>query len=224
MDEIEIARHLESHPDFFERHPQLLDRLTLAHPQDGRAISLLERQLQVLRDRGRLLEGQVADLVRHGRDNERRVGRLADWACALLRLEDPAQLAPVALAELRRLFDVPHAALRLFRVVPAVAGAEYARPVSDQVLRLAASMSAPYCGTNVAFEPAQWLDADARQVRSVAMIPLREPQPVPREPTTAFGLLVLGSPDVERFTDAMGTEFLVRIGALASSALVRLAR
>jgi len=213
----QVADFLSQHPDFFERFPHLLGTLTLAHPQDGRAVSLLERQVQLLRERSRTLEGQLAELIRVGNENDARVGRLARWAAALLRAGDPQQLAPVAVAELKTLFDVPYAALRIFRPVAAIAALDCARPVSEQAARLATSMGAPYCGTNVAFEAAHWLGAEMRAVRSLAMIPLRA-----ADGGSAFGMMVLGSTDLERFTASMGTEFLARIGDLASAALARL--
>jgi uncharacterized protein YigA (DUF484 family) len=218
LDPGQVAVYLAQHPDFFEQHPQLLGGLTLAHPQNGRAISLLERQVQLLRERARLLETQLAEMVRHGHDNDARVARLAHWAVVLLGVDDPLQLAPVAVAELKAAFDIPYAALRIFHPVAAIAALECARPVSPEAIQLAASMILPYCGTNIAFEAAHWL-GDEAHARSVAMIPLRA-----AAGQAAFGLLVLGSPDLDRFTSAMGTEFLVRIGDLAAAALARLAR
>ena len=67
---------------------------------------------------------------------------------------------------------------------------------------------------NSGFEAVRWLD-DPSTVMSVALIPMRQGD-------SAFGLLVLGSPDPTRYTADMGTEFLMRIGELASAGLSRL--
>ena len=77
-------------------------------------------------------------------------------------------------------------------------------------------LSVPYCGVNSGFEAVRWLDEPATAM-SMAMIPLRD-----TGDTSAFGLLVLASPDATRYTADMGTEFLVRVGEIASSALSRL--
>jgi hypothetical protein len=69
---------------------------------------------------------------------------------------------------------------------------------------------------NSGFEAARWLGEDAA-VSSLALIPLSY-----GSPAKAFGLLVLASPDPTRYTAEMGTEFLARIGEIASAALVRL--
>ena len=81
----------------------------------------------------------------------------------------------------------------------------------------ASSLGVPYCGLNSGFEAVRWLDEPA-SVTSMAMVPLRNAAP----PAPAFGLLVLGSPDPTRYSADMGTEFLQRIGELASAGLSRL--
>ena len=67
-----------------------------------------------------------------------------------------------------------------------------------------------------ALEAVRWLD-DPDSAASLALIPLRA-----GEGQDAFGLLVLGSPDPQRFAADMGTEFLERMGDLTSAALSRL--
>jgi len=93
--------------------------------------------------------------------------------------------------------------------------------VDDDTISFADSMRLPYCGSNVGFEPASWLSdgasAGGSAVQSLALLPLR----VGADSQT-FGLLVLGSPDKDRFHPTMGTAFLERIAELASAALSRL--
>jgi uncharacterized protein YigA (DUF484 family) len=79
-------------------------------------------------------------------------------------------------------------------------------------------MVAPFCGSNVGFEAAEWMKASEGTIQSLAMLPLR----IGAKPA-AFGLLVLGSPDKDRFHISMGTAFLTRIAELASAATARLA-
>jgi hypothetical protein len=77
----------------------------------------------------------------------------------------------------------------------------------------------PFCGLNTGFEAVSWLD-DPTSVTSLALIPLRET--VEGGVTPAFGMLVLASMDAHRFDSGMGTDFLARIGQLASAALSKL--
>lgn len=213
----DVARYLNEHPDFFEQHPELLGLLNVPHPQSGQAISLVERQSLLLRERIRGLEGRIAELLRHGQENDLIADRMVHWARALLGERDAARLPEVAIEELKRLFSVPHGAVRLWNVAPPYAVLAAAAPVSADAIRLANSMQAPFCGENVGFEAASWMSAEDGAVQSVAMLPLRI-----GAATDAFGMLVLGSPDKGRFQITMGTTFLARIAELASAALGRL--
>jgi len=213
----DVAQFLSQHPDFFDQHPEVLVNVAIPHPQDGHAVSLVERQSLILRERIRSLELRLADMLRHGEENDAIADRIVHWARALLSQTDPAQLPRTLLDELMRQFNVPFGALRLWGVAPDYAGHEWAQPVGDDIVRLAGSMQAPFCGSNVGFEAAAWMTPDPAGIRSLAMMPLR----IGGEPK-AFGLLALGSPDPDRFQITMGTAFLSRIAVLAGAALARL--
>jgi uncharacterized protein len=213
----DIAQYLADHPDFFDQHPELLSGMQLPHPHNGQAISLVERQSLMLRERIKALEMRVAEMVRHGQENDAIADKLVNWARALLLETDAAALPGTLIAELRRVFDVPYAGLRLWNAAPVVADQECAQPVESDTISLANSMRVPFCGSNVGFEAASWIEDDGASVQSLAMVPLR----VGADPET-FGLLVLGSADKDRFQITMGTAFLERIAELASAALARL--
>ncbi len=216
----DVAMYLTEHPDFFDQHPELLGLIQIPHPQNGQAISLVERQSMILRERIRALEARMAALVHHGEENDVIADRLVQWARALLLEADATRLPAVAVDELKRIFHVPHGAVRIWRIAPAYADLECAQPVGEDVIRLAGSMVAPFCGSNVGFEAAEWMapaDGGAAAIQSLAMLPLR----VGASPDS-YGLLVLGSPDRDRFQITMGTTFLARLAELASAALARL--
>lgn len=212
----DIAQYLNDHPEFFGQHPELFAGMQLPHPHNGQAISLVERQSLMLRERIKALEGRIAEMVRHAQENDAIADKLVRWTRALLAEADAGSLPATLVAELKQIFDVPYAALRLWNCAPAFASQECARPVSKDTISFANSMRVPFCGTNAGFEAATWLE-DGSAVQSVAMLPLR----VGADPHT-FGLLVLGSADKNRFHAAMGTSFLERIAELASAALARL--
>src|SRR6266850_2598688 len=80
MNAEEIARFLRSHPQFFDQYPELLESILVPHPYGGRAIPLAERQAVALRDKARLLEGRLGELIRFGEENDaisEKVQRLA---------------------------------------------------------------------------------------------------------------------------------------------------
>ncbi len=221
MNASDVARYLGEQPDFFELYPELLGQLSIRHPQSGQAISLVERQSLLLRDRVRAMEARLAELVRNGERNDAIAEKLVRWSCAVLAQKEDAALPATVVGELQTVFDVPHGAIRLWSVQARFAALPFAAAVSEDVIRLATSMAAPFCGSNVGFEVAGWMNDDSSNVgakiQSLAMLPLRDESAA--EP---FGLLVLGSPDKDRFQITMGTAFLTRIAAIASASLARL--
>ncbi|MBL8326832.1 MAG: DUF484 family protein [Rubrivivax sp.] len=216
--EADVAAYLAATPGFFERQAELLAAVRLTSPHGQRAVSLQERQMEMLRERIRGLELKIVEMIRAGQENMALVDRLHRFTRALMRTGDAAALPEVVVATLKHEFLIPQVALRLWSLAGDHAEAAYARGASDDVKTFAGSLTLPYCGVNAGFEAAGWLD-DAATVASLAMIPLR---PGPQVEGGAFGLLVLGSPDPTRYSADMGTEFLVRIGDLAGAALARL--
>jgi hypothetical protein len=95
----------------------------------------------------------------------------------------------------------------------------FAEGVSEDAKTFASSLTQPYCGVNSGFEAVNWLD-DTAMAMSLALLPLRDASAGGSGP--AFGMLVLASPDHQRFQSGMGTDFLERIAELASAALMRL--
>lgn len=213
----DVALFLTENPDFFQQRPDLLGALDIPHPQNGHAISLVERQSLLLRERVRVLEARLAELVRHGEENDTIVDKLVHWTRSILAQPEAAQLPATLVAELKSTFSVPFAAVRLWNVRDEYEALDFARPVDHDAIRLAASMNAPFCGSNVGFDAAGWMSADPSMIRSLAMLPLRV-----GADTDAFGMLVMGSPDKDRFQITMGTAFLARMAELASAALARL--
>lgn len=214
--EQDIANFLAHNPGFFERNAELLASIQLTSPHGQRAVSLQERQMEMLREKIKGLEGKIIEMIRHGQENVAIADRLHRWTRALMLTASAADLPEVLTRELMHQFMIPQSGIRVWGAADAFGSLAFAAPVSKDVQSLAASLTLPYCGVNSGFEAAQWLD-DPASAMSIAMIPLRHGAGV-----EAFGMLVLASPDPTRYTADMGTEFLQRIGELASAALSRL--
>ncbi len=218
--EADIANYLVNTPGFFERQAELLATVQLTSPHGQRAVSLQERQMEMLRERIKGLELKIVEMIRNGQDNVAIADRLHRWTRSLLLTSDPAAL-PLAMVEgLRQQFMIPQAAIRVWGVDAKYSAESFAQGASDDVKSFAGSLSLPYCGLNGGFEASAWLD-DAHTVMSMALIPLRHGAGEGADKGT-IGLLVLGSPDPTRYSAEMGTEFLMRIGEIASAALSRL--
>lgn len=216
--EADIANYLANTPGFFERHAELLGAIQLTSPHGQRAVSLQERQMEMLRERIKGLELKIVEMIRNGQENLAIADRLQRYIRTILLTGEAGELPGRMVASLKHEFLIPQAAIRLWGVDAGHNGAVYTEPASDDVKSFASSLTLPYCGINAGFEAGEWLD-DGSTVTSMAMIPLRSGLDGKEG---AFGLLVLGSPDPTRYAADMGTEFLMRIGEVSSAALARL--
>ena len=214
--EDDIASYLIGTPGFFERHADVLSSVLLTSPHGSRAVSLQERQAEMLREKIRGLELRMMEMIRHGNENMLIADRLQRWSRQLFLVAQPGDLPAVLVSEAMAQFMVPQAALKLWNVAAPWTDESFAQGASPDVRSLASSLTAPYCGVNAGFEAVGWLE-DPAAAASVALLPLRL---APGQP--AFGLLVLASPDPQRYHAGMGTDFLERMADLAGAALSRL--
>jgi len=217
--EDDIANYLANTPDFFERHAELLSAVQLTSPHGHRAVSLQERQATQLREKIKVLENRTMDMIRNGNENVLLADKLLRWARTLFMVNDPWALPGQMADEIAEQFSVPQVGIKVWDVMPAFAHADFANGVSDDAKLFASSLREPFCGVNSGFEAVSWLP-EPQAALSLAILPLR--MGPSGSATPAFGLLVLASPDAQRFNSAMGTDFLQRIGELASAALSRL--
>jgi uncharacterized protein YigA (DUF484 family) len=217
--EDDIANYLANSPDFFERHAQLLAAVQLTSPHGNRAVSLQERQAEMLREKIKALEHRIMDMVRHGNENMVISDRVHRWARSMLLVQSTRALPATLVADLQNQFMVPQVALKVWDVDARYAQEPFAQGVSEDAKTFAASLTQPYCGVNSGIEAVGWLD-DPHTAMSIALVPLRAG--AVNGPGPAFGMLVLASPDPQRFQSGLATDFLERIAELASAALSRL--
>jgi uncharacterized protein YigA (DUF484 family) len=217
--EDDIATWLANTPDFFERHASLLASVQLTSPHGNRAVSLQERQAEMLREKIKALEHRVMDMVRHGNENMIIADRLHRWARSLFLVQSGRALPATVAAEIQSQFMVPQVAIKVWDVDSRYGKEPFAEDVTEDAKAFASSLTQPYVGVNSGFEAVKWL-GDPQAALSIALIPLREGALDAASP--AFGMLVLASPDPQRFSAGMGTDFLERIAELASAALSRL--
>ena len=217
--EDDIADYLSNTPDFFLRHAELLAAVQLTSPHSHRAVSLQERQAEMLREKIKMLEHRIMEMIRNGTDNVLLSDKVLRWAAALLESKETLELPQQMCQAITHEFSVPQVALRVWDVAPAFANQPFALGVSEDARVFASSLTEPFCGLNTGFEAVGWL-SEPGAVASVALVPLRCGPIAGASP--AFGMLVLASSDTQRFTSGMGTDFLGRIGELAAAALTRL--
>lgn len=218
IDEQALALYLQQHPDFFERHTQLLTRLRLQHPRNAATVSLIERQVEVLRDKHAALEQQLAEFVRVARANDALADKIQRFTQRLLRTTTVATALTQVETSLREDFDAYHGILILQQPIASGDSQRFVRVVApdDPVFHTFDALLAsgkPRCGQVRDVQRDFLFGNEASEIGSVALIPLRDLSPP--------GLLVLGSVERDRFHPGMSTDFLSRMGALIAAAISR---
>lgn len=217
--EAAVARFLEDHPEFFDQYPDVLARLRLHHETEGGTVSLIERQLQVLRTRESSLDRQLRELVSNARDNDVIGNRLHRFALAMVEAGTADEVLDSANELLRQEFKLDGVSVRRY-ATPAFAGTRpewitAGDPVLAELLRQFTG-GKPLCGSKLDEARLAFLFADqAGAIRSTALLPLGDKRP--------RGVLALGSADAQRFHAGMGTVYLTRLGDLLDRTLERLA-
>ncbi len=207
----DVAAYLKDHPEFFEQYAEIVADVFIPHPHGGRAISISERQILTLRERGKQLEGKLGELIQFGEENDVIGEKVHRLTLALIAARDLSALMHVAGFNLREDFSVPHVALRIWH--PEATGDAEEFSVSAATREFAAGLLHPHCGPLAMADTAEFFGEAAPLLKSWAYVPLRG-----RE---TFGLLALASEDPQRFYPEMGTLYLTRIGEVAAACLLR---
>lgn len=208
----DVARYLKDHPEFFETYADMISDISIPHPHGGRAIPISERQIISLREKNKVLEAKLRELVEYGEENDAIGERVHRAALAMIKPANLDASLQVLYYNLREDFAVPHVAVRLWSEWDHPPLAEFAAS-SQEVRVFADSLNQPYCSHQPMFETAEWFGEAASLLKSYAYITLRSDR--------VFGLLALASEDAQRFYPGMGTLYLKRLGDLISTSLVR---
>jgi uncharacterized protein YigA (DUF484 family) len=220
-EEAGIAEYLEKHPEFFERNLAVLARLRLPHLRGGTTISLVERQVEVLRERQAASEERLQEFIRVARANDALADKIQRLSRRLLSARSLQATIAAIEAGLREDFDASNSRL----VLPGL-DARGIEGVPDRFLRAVPkdepalksfetlfSGGNPRCGQVRDIQRDFLFGDEAATIGSVALVPLGE--------KGALGLLAVGSADANRFHPGMSTEFLARMGELIADSIQR---
>ena len=215
-----VAEFLTQDPEFFERNPTLLQTLRLPHAAGG-TVSLVERQVSVLRQRDLKLDKQLKELLDVARDNDTLQAKIHTLSLKLLGSSDLAETVTVIEEAMRSGFSADNAVLVLFgdpEDFDDVSAGRFFRVLNrdDESLQSFATFmksSAPRCGQIRDAQMDFLYHDDAEEIGSVAMLPLGD--------ACAYGFLSIGSHDADRFHPGMSIDFLTRVGELVTEALKR---
>ena len=211
----QVERYLREHPEFFNDHLALVASLRVPHAA-GPAVSLIERQVTVLRDQNQQYKRKLMELVQVGRDNDNLHRNLHLLTLALMRADSLGDVIERVHGHLRDDFKADAVALRLAGLPVGFRTETCTLPLEPGDAALAAFAPffravRPVCG-ELKPEQSVFLYGDqAEAIASTALVPLGI--------EAELGMLAIGSHDDHRFHPAMDTLFLRCLGELVACAL-----
>lgn len=208
--------YLEEHPDLLQRFPEVLSSLQIPHFSGKGSVSLIERQVKLLRDQNHALEDKIHDLVETAQQNEQLSEKMHRYSVGLMQAKEIEDLLSISMQTLKNVFDVDTAAVRFKPSIEAGMGISNDDIISDKAyaaLLDTIGIGRGNCHNDLDDELLHVLfDKGAEGIRSCGLAALDTPHRI--------GILALGSTSKDRFTPGMGTLFLERLGELMSAALI----
>lgn len=216
----DVEQYLRQHPDFFEHNTNLLTELKVPHVT-GDAVSLVERQVGVLRTQNNKLTKQLEELIKIARENDKLSKQVFHMMLALMSAKELGQVFALLQETLRRDFTADAVTIRLLakpkkpeylerkEFVTHASSASEMRHQFDKYLK----DGRPVCGHLKPEQNAFLFGDKADRVKSMAFIPLTS--------GASFGVLAIGSFDELRFQSGMGTMYLSQMSELISKSLLQ---
>ncbi len=204
--EHDIVQYLRDHPDFFEQHQDLLADMALLH-ESGSAVSLIERQVSILREQKDDARAKLHALINVAEKNEQLSQRFNRLILALLDTQSFGQVIDFIQQRFVKDFDAHSVSIRIIKgslisqqQIPGSASSDnYNMEIFDKVIK----NRKPVCGRLPMDQLEQLFVDDYEKIRSAVLIPL-----IKDDKSECLGLLAIGSVDKDRFRADMGTLFL----------------
>jgi uncharacterized protein YigA (DUF484 family) len=209
----QIEAYLREHPDFFEQHHELLAEISLPH-ESGSAVSLVERQVAILRERNIDMRHRLSKLLDNARDNDKLFDKTKRLVLSLLEGQDMGDIIDALHYSFDKDFNIHYTSVILFgnadkipssqaRIVTIAEAREHVGPLLKN--------SRAVCGTLGAKEMKFIFGEHASEIGSVATVPLIH--------GSVFGLLSIGNRDPHYYRSSMGTLFLSYIAEVLNRLL-----
>jgi uncharacterized protein YigA (DUF484 family) len=215
LDENTVAAYLRSHPDFLARYPELLETLELQHAS-GSAISLIERQVEILRGRSQRLEDRLSNLLEAARDNEKRATNVHRLARTLIRAPNLATAIMGLQQCMREDFDIDQVFVGIFAPL-------LKRTDIDGLVRL--DLDGPIARSYDNFFRTKLIECGPlAEAQAKLLFPKLEELPksaaiAPLEKEKNLGMIALASRDPQRFQPRQGRLFLEMTAELVAAAV-----
>ncbi len=202
LDPEQVASFLETNPHFFESHQDLLMELSLPH-ESGSAVSLIERQVAVLRERNMDMRHRLSKLLDNARENDKLFDKTKRLVLTLIEGQDLGDVIDALFYCFDKELNIQFTSVYLFGNPDKIAGGQ-AHVVSlaeaRQHISTLLKSNRAICGTLNPKEMQFLFGKSAPEIGSVATVPLMH--------GSVFGMLAIGNRDPNYYRSSMGTLFL----------------
>jgi uncharacterized protein YigA (DUF484 family) len=198
-----VAEYLRANPNFLDTYPDVLNGLQLSHQQEG-AVSLIERQIRLLREQNEQQRQRLDSLMAIAHDNDGLNQRMHQLVLDLLLCPSDEALCQALIEGLGKIFNVEKATCRRF--------SDLELEESPFIAELIASGHSR-CGRFSAVQLLPLFQDQAEQVKSAVLVPLRE--------EGVNGVFALADGDEDRYHPGMATDYLDRLGEIMARLMLR---
>jgi uncharacterized protein YigA (DUF484 family) len=217
LDDATVAAWLRRHPAFFHGHPDLLMELSIPH-ESGKAISLLERQVAVFRERQSSLQDQIFEFIGNARNNDNLFEKTRLVVLDILRASTFPAVLDLMAERLRADFDASASALVF--VSDADGGATPVTRLGTTAVKTALgdlfAKQRTYCGALNQVQQQLLFPGQSAPIVSAAIVPLHLPEDSAVRVQYGLPLLLIGSTREQHFNSSLDTLFLDFIGEVLS--------
>ncbi len=204
-----VAAYLRAHPEFFVDHDELIPELRIPHLPGG-AVSLVERQVKLLRERNIEMRHRLSQLMDVARDNDRLFDKTRRLVLDLLDANSLEEIIGAVDESLRHEFQVPYVSLILFSESPLPVGRSVTAAEAQQAIGGLLGTGKTVCGVLRPHELAFLFgEEESSGIGSAAVVALNQQQ----------GILAIGSQDPQHYKSSLGTLFLGYIAEVLTRVL-----
>lgn len=209
----QVEHYLQTHPEFFHDHLNLLEKLSIPHPS-GNAVSLISKQLEIFRDKHQDLESQLTALIEIARENDTAFNRMHELTLAMLEAKTLDQVMANLNHVLSECFLTEYVALKI--IGNNADGDIFISADDNNLSHFSKEMASnqPNCSRPTLAQARFLFGEAASEIKSCAIIPMAF--------TELEGLLAIGSSDDSRFHYSMGSLFLTQMGEIVGTRLISL--
>jgi len=207
-----VVDYLKNNLNFFVKNPEILAELKIPHEHGG-AISLVEKQLTVLREQNQETNKKIHELIEIATQNEELARRMHQLALTLIDADDPKDIFSTMYDNLKKNFHADRVIVRLFAnpaFMDSPATDEFVgkESIEESLFKRIIEKREPLSGKMKHQQQVFLFGDDGDDIASSVMIPLHG--------VGWGGILAIGSFDAERFQPGMGIELLANLGEILS--------